>query len=195
MVNELAFDDVRLARSARGDPAAADRLLKRVYPRVRQVVGAAVGDRQEAEELVQTCLLEIMEHLGGYRGTGSLESWAGQLSYRVSMRQLKRLRQRERTLIQVTEEVGVSPQNPEQELNRRRIWARLSDQLERIPRDRRITLVLRLVYGHGVAEVAEFTGVSINTTKDRLRTGFRELRAMFTKDPMLREIMPEAFDA
>jgi len=50
------------------------------------------------------------------------------------------------------------------------------------------------VYGYGVDEVAELTDVSANTTKDRLRTGFRELRAMFTKDPILREIMMETIN-
>ncbi|MDD5307286.1 MAG: sigma-70 family RNA polymerase sigma factor [Deltaproteobacteria bacterium] len=190
-VEVLIFEDVRLARLARRDPTAADRLLERIHPRVCRVVRAAAGASQDADELVQICLVEILEHLHTYGGTGSLESWAGQVAYRVVMRQLKGLRRRERTFIGTEDEPGVSSLNPEREtassLNLQRLCARLT----RISPERRTALVLRLVYEYAVTEVADITGVSVNTVKDRLRTGLRELRVIFAKDPVLKELKLE----
>jgi len=183
-----------LARRAQRDPSTADGLLRRLSPRVFQVVYMAVSTNQEAEDLAQTCLLEIMEHLHKYRGEGSLESWAGQLSYRIIMRQLKRQRRRESRFITVAHEQGESGQNPERDSWRVIAWERLDKHLDKIPPQRRLTLLLRFVQGCTVAETAELTDVSINTAKQRLRTGIEELRAIFHRDRALKEMFLEGSD-
>jgi RNA polymerase sigma factor (sigma-70 family) len=54
----------------------------------------------------------------------------------------------------------------------------VSDYLARLSEDRRTVLVLRHVLGHSVDEIAELTGVSRNTVKDRLLTARQEFRRM-----------------
>lgn len=180
-----------LARQARSDLAAANLLLSRVHPRIYQMIHMAVGHSQDAEDLIQACLLEIMEHLHKFRGTGSLESWAGQVTYRVTMRQLKRMRRSERTVVPVPHEIGLSGHDPEHDAIQTRIQKHLIACLAELPHKRRMTLFLRLVHEYSVAEVAELTGVSINTVKDHLRIGFQELRVAFSRDAVLREMLQE----
>jgi RNA polymerase sigma-70 factor (ECF subfamily) len=132
-----------------------------------------------------------MEHLDEYRGEGVLEGWAGRVAHRVVMSRITRERRAGRVLTLVGEDVGVSSSDIESAAQRKRARERLAGYLGQIPQERRTSLVLRLVYEHSVAEVAELTGVSPNTTKDRLRTGLRELRRMLADDPEAQELMRE----
>ncbi|MBN1770849.1 MAG: sigma-70 family RNA polymerase sigma factor [Deltaproteobacteria bacterium] len=194
-MDAVVLADLQLARAVRSDPEAAEGLLRRVHPRVLAVVRATVGGgRAEVDELVQACLVELLRSLDGYRGAGTLESWAGRVAFRTVMRSLKRRRRWERGLDGTADDAAEPGPGPEAEALRRQAWERLVAGLRRVPEERRATLFLRLVEEHSVAEVAELTGVSVNTVKDRLRTGLRELRALFARDRVLGEMMREVAD-
>ncbi len=184
-------EDLKLVRRARKDRAAAEQLVARLAPRIRHAVHLAVGQDQEADDLTHVCLVAILENLGHYKGTGSLEAWAGRLSYRVLMRHLSRRRRSERTVSLVPLETGVAVSNPELESERGRLGVRLVHHLQKLPKERRMALILRLVYQHSVAEVAEITGAPLNTVRDRIRVGLKELRRSILRDPEAREFLKE----
>ncbi|MCP4600977.1 MAG: sigma-70 family RNA polymerase sigma factor [Proteobacteria bacterium] len=163
--------------------------MTRLAPRVRHAVYLAIGRDEEADDLTHICLVEILEHLHHYKGTGTLEAWAGRLSYRVIMRHLSRRRRSERTVSLVPEETGVTFSNPEQESVRKRLGIRLAHHLQKLPEERRMALILRLVYQHSVAEVAELTKAPINTARDRIRVGLKELRQSILRDPEVKEFL------
>ncbi len=85
------------------------------------------------------------------------------------------------------EETGPSHINPENEVTRADVWRRLMTAMARSPEARRLTLLLHLADGYTVDEVAAITGVSTNTTKDRLRTAYAELRAVFVRNAALKQ--------
>lgn len=184
-------EDLKFVRKVQKDQAAAEQLIARLAPRVRHAVYMAVGRDEEADDLAHTCLVEILENIGNYKGTGSLEGWAGQLSFRVLMRQLSRKRRSERTVSLVPIDPGISQMNPERDTLRSRLRSKLATHLQKLPEERRMALVLRLVYQHSVAEVAELTGAPINTVRDRLRVGLKELRQSILRDPETREFLGE----
>jgi len=187
-VTPTELEDLRLARRAVGDRQAARELFERLGPRLMHMVRLLVGRDEELEDLTHGCLLAILENLGKYKGTGPLEAWAGQLSYRVLMRQLKRKRRNERTMALVPEEAGVSSSNPERTVARKGLMERLELHLDAIPEKRRAALVLRVLYGYSVAEVARLTDTPINTVRDRIRVGLKELRTGITQDPASAEL-------
>jgi RNA polymerase sigma-70 factor (ECF subfamily) len=187
-----ALGDLRVARDATVDRDAARRLLERIGPRVRHTVRLLVGRDDELEDYIHSCFLAILENLGKYKGTGPIEAWAGQLTYRVLMRQLKRRRRNERTVTLVAEDTGVVLTTPEREVMQRSrtdLWAA---HLGKLPEKRRETLVLRLVYGYSVAEVADLTGAPLNTVRDRIRVGLKELRQSLAVDPAALELLGRA---
>ena len=181
--------DLKLARAATHDREAAERLLNRVYPRINQVVYGAVEPGDLTRDLVQTCLLEVMESLSSFRGQGAIESWAGQLAYRVVMRKLKKQRTWERCLNPVDGEThpDVRP-DPESDVARRKVSRQISELLMKIPGKRRTILVMHLVEQYTAPEIAELTCLSIHTVKDRLRVGLRELRTLFSKNRELKQL-------
>jgi RNA polymerase sigma-70 factor, ECF subfamily len=172
----IAFDDLKLAERARVDRAAAEQLLVRVRPRVQYAVRILMKNDRDIDDVLSQTMLEILESIGNYKGKGSLEAWAGKIAFYTVTGHTKRRRMIERVMIPDTMDAGVNRITPEQETTRRRLRQKLSKTLEKLPKERRTTLVLRLVFGHSIAEIASLTNVPINTVRSRLRTGLRELR-------------------
>lgn len=184
----IELEDVKLSRKAATDEDAAREVMERLAPRVRHTVRLLVGRDDELEDLTHGCLLAIWENLSKFKGTGPLEAWAGQLTYRVLMRQLKRKRRTERTVALVPEDRGISEATPEGTVARKGMMDKLEQHLAKLPDKRRSALVLRVLYGYSVAEVAEMTEAPLNTVRDRIRVGLRELRASIVGDPASAEL-------
>ncbi|MDJ0763880.1 MAG: sigma-70 family RNA polymerase sigma factor [Myxococcota bacterium] len=185
------LDDLQLAQMARTEPATAIRILNRLYKRVYRVVYMIVGKNSDVDEFVQMCLMEILEHLHKFRGDGTLESWAGQVAYRVTMRELKkRQRVQQKQEAMVLEDIP-NLNTPERMMRRQELWEQLNEALQKIPLKRRTALLMHIVYDYTVPEVAEITGVSVNTVKDHLKIAYRELRTVFAQNTSIREMMLE----
>jgi RNA polymerase sigma-70 factor (ECF subfamily) len=176
----VAVDDLKLASRARVDKAAAEELLMRVRPRVQYAVRILMQNDRDVDDVLGQTMLEILESIGNYKGRGSLEAWAGKIAFYTVTGHTKRRRMIERVMMPETVDTGVNRITPEIETNRRRLRKKLSTTLEKLPVERRNTLILRLVFGHSIAEIAELTNVPINTVRSRLRTGLRELRRSVT---------------
>lgn len=191
MNHTIALDDLRLAQRAKAEPASAMQVLDRLCPRVYQVVHMMVGGSGEADEFVQMCLVEILEHLHQFRGDGSLESWAGQVAYRVMIRALKKKRQSREDHTTLFSDQLPTRETPERALQRQELWEQLTEKLDSIPLKRRTALLLHVIDGYTVPEVAELTEVSVNTVKDHLKLAYRELRTIFAQNSSLKDAMLE----
>ncbi len=147
-----------------------------------------VPKNAESEDLIQICLIEVLEHLYNYRGEGTVESWAGRVAHRVVMRELKKTQQRShrfRTMLWTNDDVV--KETPEKTISRRQWWDQLTKKLETIPTKRRAVLSMHLIYEYTIPEIAELSNVSANTVKDHLKTAYRELRTILTCNATLRE--------
>ena len=173
---------IELARSASTDRGAAERIVQMLLPRTRYAVRMLVGMHAGAEDLVQISIVEILTSLSKYRGEASLKTWADAVTYRVVMRHMKRTRRQERRFQLVAEVEEPAPGDGNEEGGREGIRKTLAVHLERLTEEKRVTLLLRLVLGHSVTEVADLTGVGVNTARGRLRAGLRELRESIAGD-------------
>lgn len=189
--NPVLLSDLQLARMAGRDRKTAENVLRRLQPKIFQVVRSVVRSDAEATEMGQMVALEVLESLRNFRGEGTLEAWAGGLAYRVTMRALKKSTEWKQMHVSIREGDDEVAGNPEKEVSRQQLFHSLSEKLQDMPKKRRTPILLHLLYGYSVAEVSDIMGVSPNTTKDRLKTALRELRAVFDRNPGLREAMLE----
>lgn len=183
--------DLELVQMAMEDPRAEEKVLRRVYPKIRQIVRFAVGSRREADDIAQLAAIEVVKSLGNFNGTGSIESWAGRIAYRVTMRTVKKEHQKRKLLSPLWEGDIPSTDNPERSVSQQQLFEKLLSKMDKIPTRRRIPILLHLIYGYTVREVAELTDASPNTVKDRLKTAYRELRTIMDKHPKLRTALLE----
>lgn len=176
-------EDVRLMSLATmADPSAQHQLMARLSGRVRRIALAVLRNPTDAEDACQISLLEILRSAGGFRGESTLERWADRIVVRNSFR-LMRQRQKQQAFVDDTAEVdqlgsemhggGNSTARPALEY------------LDTLPEACRTALVLRHAYGYTVNEIAEMTGVSPNTTKDRLLRGREMARKLIRREATL----------
>ncbi|MBN2341896.1 MAG: sigma-70 family RNA polymerase sigma factor [Deltaproteobacteria bacterium] len=196
--NLISFSDIALVQAAQQNSNAEEVLLRRLYPKIFGVAMMVVGNRQSAEDISQVAALEVIKSLSSFQGTGSIESWAGRITYRVSTKMMKKEWEKQKSHIPLdtlneTEKGKPAPHgNPETTLTRRKLYQTLLYALEIIPQKRRNALLLHLAHGYTVKEVAELMDISPNTVKDRLRTAYQEFRVIIDEHPTLRsEILEE----
>jgi RNA polymerase sigma-70 factor, ECF subfamily len=183
--------DLALARQALEDTAKEEELMGRLYPKIFQIAKFVAGAHHHADDITQVAALEVLKSLKNYKGMGSLEAWAGRIAYRTAVRSLKHAKIVEKEHTTLNDEDFVSADTPERTLVRRRTFENAVNKLSIIPEIRRTPLLLHLAFGYTVTEVSEIMGVSKNTTKDRLKTAFRELRTILENNPSLLVILQE----
>ena len=173
-------DAVALAAQAAVDPEARERLVARLRQRVRRLVATFLRHSADADDATQLALLEILRAAPGYRGDSSLETWSDRIAVRTAIRVARQRR------LATVREGGLepddlhAPQAPEslgESLPRS-----LRAYLDQLPEARRTALVLRHAFGHSIEEIAELTGASVNTVKDRLLHARDQVRRMVRRD-------------
>ena len=184
MAGAMAEDDdgdAQLAHDAATDPVARDALARRLGPRVRRLAASLLRSAPDAEDATQLALLEIMRSAPGFRGESTLESWADRIAVRTAIRVA-----RARRLAAVRSESAIEPDDlpgPRAESGAAEELPRsILAYLHELPEARRTVLVLRHAMGYSVQEIAETTGVSVNTVKDRLLSAREEVRRMVRRE-------------
>jgi RNA polymerase sigma-70 factor, ECF subfamily len=183
--------DLALARQALKDATKEEELMSRLYPKIFQIAKFIAGSHHQVDDIAQLSALEVLKSLKNYKGVGSLEAWAGRITYRTAVRTLKNAKRSEKEHTTLGEDDMVSADTPERTLVRRHVFEHVINKLSIIPEIRRTPLLLHLAFGYTIKEVSDIMGVSKNTTKDRLKTAFRELRMILENNPNLLVILQE----
>jgi RNA polymerase sigma-70 factor (ECF subfamily) len=174
-------DSVALAQRAAVDALAREQLAARLVPRVRRVAATLVRGKEDAEDAMQVALVEILRAAPSYRGESSLETWADRIAVRVAIRVARNHR-----LASIRSDDGVFPDDlheaPSPPSLGESLPRPIRSYLDALPEARRTALVLRHAFGYTVEEIAELTGVSVNTVKDRLLRARGEVRRMVRRD-------------
>lgn len=169
-------DLTTLALAARTrDAAAMRRFLEAIAPSVRNVcrgvLGAGHGD---LEDTVQECLIDILRALPSYRVEGAIVHYTNRIALRASIAARKRARSREQRQNALAEQSPVTNfAGSDDSLPNLWLVRALIDELSAVQSE---TVLMRMVLGCSVEEIAVATQVPINTTKSRLRLAKDYLR-------------------
>ena len=157
-------------RAKRGDRWCREVLYRRHASYLLGLATRLLGNRGDAEEIVQDGFIAAFEQLATLRDVGALRVWLGQIVVNLVRHRLRRLRLLrllglDRGADDATLEALAAPGlNPEAcaEL------ALLDRVLARLRADLRIAWMLRHVEGQELTEVASACGCSLATIKRRL---------------------------
>lgn len=167
-----------VSRAAAGDPAAQRELVDQLSRRVRGIALSILGNKADAEDAMQAIFVELIRSLGTFRG-GKLVSWADTIAVRTAVKHARHRRVRGARDAGVDPEVLASDPRPSA---RHEVPRPIIEYLAELPETRRVALVLRHVMGYSVEEIAELTGVSPNTVKDRLVTAREQVRKSLRRE-------------
>lgn len=164
--------DAALVIAARAGDAWAQEALFRRY--VRMALGLAyrlLPRDGDADDLVQDAFLYAFEHLERLENPQAFAAWLGSIVVRTGAKRLRRRRLLTRLGLRRAgpiepDVVSAITAPPEITLELRALYR----SLESMPTDERVVLVLRRVEGFEIAQIAEYTGLSVSTVKRRLRS-------------------------
>jgi len=177
--------DLELSRDASaGDKGARRILAERLYDRIRTTVRYISADHRDQDDWVQLALVEILRSVASFRGESTLESWAHRITIRVVMRQLKKSRKYENKMQFSAQSRPAVPDDTEEEHRRIEMRRCLAGILGTLSLKQRTAVVMKLVYGYSVEEIAAITDAPPNTVRNRLRNGRRILREKVSRDPV-----------
>lgn len=163
------------ARAAKGDEAAAERLVRTLYPGLYRMLRALVRSTADAEDLTQRAALAVVRKIGGYRGEASLRTWAG----RVALTEYGRWARRRRLTAWLSPDVA----EPRCSLAEVEAAEALRPALLSLPFPMREAFLLAALQELPLEEIAALQGVPVGTVKSRLHHARLRLRRRLSPTP------------
>lgn len=183
-----------LARlAAAGDRNATRRLLVLISPRVGRVVRAILGGAHaDIDDVTQQSLLGFVRALPAFRGDCEPMQFASRIAARTAIaaaRRARTLRARRDDEVEI-DLLSADDVAPDAAVTERRA-SLVRTLLDRIPREQADTLVMRVMLGWSLGEVASATNVPVNTVRSRMRLAKNAMRAAMAGVPgALEELGP-----
>ena len=161
-----------------GDERAFGELVTRYETRLRNFVARAVGDREQAEDLVQETFVRVYRHMHRFDQTRKFSTWIYTIAGNLAKNELRNRSRNPLVLFQtITRNWDADfrplewedPKTRPDDLYRKRfLREKVSEAVEQLPEHHRAVFVLRELHGRSYAEIAEITGCTLGTVKSRL---------------------------
>jgi RNA polymerase sigma-70 factor, ECF subfamily len=164
-------DAMDVARAARGDVQAFERLYRTHVPRVHGIVRRMAGGR-DVDELAQDVFVRAWQKLGTFRGESAFTTWLHRLAVNVVLERFRaggseRSRRVDSTV--VFETARSTPSRPDLSID-------FEAALERLPEGAREIFVLHDIEGYKHHEIGSLLGISPGTSKAQLHRARMILR-------------------
>lgn len=187
MENISRLTDEELAISyVRGNNRAFDELLSRNQSKLFLYILFVVRDEDKANDLFQETFVKVITklHQGRYVDSGKFGAWIMRIAHNVIMDWYRE--QRSRNLIEPTDENDLSnlsgneilDSNVENRYVNDQIMVDVKNMMNMLPPTQREVVFMRFYQDLSFKEIAETTGVSINTSLGRMRYAILNLRRM-----------------
>ena len=173
-----------------GNERALEVLIKRYKDKVYTSIYMIVKDKYIAEDLFQEAFLKMIRTIkeGRYSEQGKFLPWAIRVAHNLCMDHFRRVRVQVpvttpdgRELIPALHDV----ENPSEKIERRQNHETVRQLIAELPEDQREVIVLRIYAELSFKEIADLTGVSINTALGRMRYALLNLRKKISVDQLV----------
>ena len=184
-LNVLTDEELALAYID-GDNSAFDELLSRNQSKLFSYILFVVRDEDKANDLFQETFVKVITklHEKRYVDSGKFSAWIMRIAHNVMMDWYRE--KRARNLIELSEENNLSNLskndildiNVENRYVNDQIMTDVKKMMNMLPPTQREVVFMRFYQNLSFKEIAELTGVSINTSLGRMRYAILNLRRM-----------------
>ncbi|MCK6471085.1 MAG: sigma-70 family RNA polymerase sigma factor [Planctomycetes bacterium] len=162
--------------SGRANRLSDERLeaaIRRYAPMVLGVCQRVLGDRQEAEDAAQAVFLILAVHWAKHMDSDFLGAWLNRVAVRTALNARKaRMRRLKRERKSAKGKAAMSSEGEE----RSSLSAVLAEELDRLPSQLRIPVLLHHMEGRTLAETARLVGCGESAVSMRITRGIERLR-------------------
>jgi RNA polymerase sigma-70 factor (ECF subfamily) len=169
-----------------GDLSAFDALVNRHWRKVASVVGRLLSDPNDVEDAVQETFVRAFEHLRGFRGEASVQTWLLCIAINVCKNKRGSFWRRRVTLTDDDAALHAEPADARAlaEANLLQCeWKHvLRRALRQLPDKFRVPIILHFYEDLSGAEIAAVLGWNESTVWTRIYAGCRKLRERLRSD-------------
>jgi RNA polymerase sigma factor (sigma-70 family) len=182
-MNKTISDYELIKRFIGGEQSCFEQLINRHKNKVFAYISLYIRDQALAEDLFQDTFLKVIQSVkaGKYYDNGKFLSWVMRIAHNLIIDHFRRVKQMN-TISNDDYESDLfnskklSDNNIEDDMIRRQILKDVRKMISLLPDDQREVVILRHYAGLSFKEIADITGVSINTALGRMRYSLINMR-------------------
>ena len=184
--------ELELLRAVKaGDATAYRGLVEKYQGRVYSMVYGMLRNREDARDVAQEAFVKAYRNLASFRLESSFYTWL----YRIAMNvAIDHVRKRKRQASSGFDE-GIATRDgdgmiseshhatsPAKALERKQLYKRIMDALEKLPADQKQVILLRELEGLSYKEISDIMGIPEGTVMSRLFYARKKMQKLLTSD-------------
>ncbi len=189
---EPQIDDSQLIKSyCAGEEKALELLINRHNQRLSSFIYSKVNDREITEDIFQDTFIKVIKTFkrGTYNEEGKFLPWVMRIAHNLIIDHFRRNTRMPMydgvQSFNIFSVMGDDKLNIEKQLIKNQIYADLNLLIQELPPDQKEVLVMRMYQDMSFKEIAENTGVSINTALGRMRYALINLRKLIEQNDIV----------
>ncbi len=174
-----------------GDESALEILINRHQSKLYGFIYSKVNDRDVSDDIFQDTFIKVIKTLksDSYNEEGKFLPWVMRIAHNLIVDHFRR--NKKMPMVRDTDEYSVFNTIKEADLNienqiiTEQIEGDLRKLILELPSDQREVLMMRMYQDLSFKEIADHTGVSINTALGRMRYALMNLRKLIDKHQII----------
>lgn len=173
-----------------GEDRALTELVYRYQSKIFSGIYLLVKDRYIAEDLFQETFIKIVGTLrsGKYADQGKFLPWALRIAHNLCIDYFRKTKKNVKITMQDGTDImslfSISEDNVEQKVIKCQQENSMQVLVDKLPLEQREVIIMRIFGEMSFKEIAEITGVSINTALGRMRYGLLNLKRTIEENKM-----------
>ncbi len=182
MIDKRLSDSQLVSLYQNGNEEAFEVLLLKHKSRIYTAIYLIVKDRYQAEDLLQETFIKAINTIKGgrYNEEGKFLPWVCRIAHNLAIDHFRRSKRYPEIVLEDGSKVFDSMDFAEVSFEDAQIFkdnkAKLRDLIKELPTEQKHVLIMRHYLDMSFQEIAERTGVSINTALGRMRYALINLR-------------------
>jgi RNA polymerase sigma factor (sigma-70 family) len=175
-------DSELISQYRNGSEAAFEKLVDKYKTRVYTTIFMIVKDQGVAEDLLQDVFVKVVQTLNSdrYNEEGKFQPWLMRIAHNLAIDHFRKMKRYPSILMEdgsnVFNTLNFAEENVEDMKVKDETHALVRQLIDELPENQKQVLVMRHYMDLSFQEIAEQTGVSINTALGRMRYALINLR-------------------
>ena len=191
MANLILSDAVLVKNYIGGDESALSTLIQRHQSKIFGFIYSKVNDRDLSDDIFQDTFIKVIKTLKShsYNEEGKFLPWVMRIAHNLVVDHYRKAKkmplQRETEEYSVFNYMTDNVLNIEGQMISDQVAFDLNKLLDELPEDQKEVLIMRMYQDLSFKEIADLTGVSINTALGRMRYALLNLRKIIEKNQII----------
>ena len=191
MANLVLPDAVLVKSYISGDESALASLIERHQSKIYGFIYSKVNDRDLSDDIFQDTFIKVIKTLKtkSYNEEGKFLPWVMRIAHNLVVDHFRKSKkmpfQRETEDYSIFNYMSDNAPTIESQMITEQVEVDLTRLLNELPDDQKEVLMMRMYQDLSFKEIAELTGVSINTALGRMRYALLNLRKIIEKNQII----------